>query len=530
MTITTEPIAPDDPSELFEQPLPQLELIATEDEDSEIKAKMLDPEFLIPVNRDFTDTDVEYTEEEVADITSSVPVIGWLQPGVAIPRGTIPETYLLPIGGRRRAAAQFLGRKLPCIIVESADTAQQILAILTENDSRTGLRPSQRASLYEQLTLLDWKPEMIARASGHKNVKKVTEALSLVQLPPAAKVAADSGQLDLTMAAELAEFADDPKTLAKIIDRGNGTWGFKHAISDARQRKEKDSTADMIFAELTMAGVKVTSKPKDFGYGSREASIDCLVDANGLKLDPLEVRTKPGFAAFIDKQAYGGPRATIYCLDPEKYGYGRAGYSTFVPDSERRRKEQEQAEQQAFLDALVAAEPVRVEFLKATYGNAKAAKANYVFALRSAVLDPGSIGIEPDDHELVDSIAGCQVSELAPTAGVDRLTRILVAMWVAADERNFTRIAHGQNYAIDRAAACEYLDRLVEAGYELSDAEAQIQTALQEQLQQARERAAAQSAIEEHEDQASDGQEDEDGEENADEDEDGEDEDEDEDD
>lgn len=483
MTITTEPVVPDDASELIEEPMPIMELITrgTGKRANRVEVEFLDPDDIIPpkINREGLEGEpAEFTDEELSDLLSSVPIVGFLQPAVVIPHPTLEGKYEGLVGMRRRAAASRMGRELPTIVVRSADQAQQILTILFENEHRLGLRPTQKAKLYQQLTLLPgWTEAKIAKAEGVKTAQ-VKATLALVELPPTARQAADTGQLDLGLAADLAEFSDDPKLLAKIIDKGNSTWGFQHAISDARQRKARNGAADRLFAELTMAGVKITTKPKDFGYASREVSIDRLTDAGGDKLDPMVVRTKPGFAAYIDKQAYGDPKAVIYCLDPEKYGYTRTGYTSYVSEADRRQREQQEADAEALRDALAAAESVRWTFLKAFYGNPKSAKAHQQPALRDAMARPGAIEYDGDYDELADAIAGGSIASQAPKAGPDRLVRMLVARWITAQEENLAQIIGGQRYNIDRDAARIYLDRLVAGGYELSEAESQVHAAL----------------------------------------------------
>jgi ParB/RepB/Spo0J family partition protein len=308
MTITTEPVEVDD-EEPLDYELPDLELLSADsgDPDAAVRFAFLDPACLVPndINRTFTDDDL-------ADLLASVPVVGFLQAAVVVPIDVASSRYRVLIGNRRRAAAERLNRSLPSLIVRSGDSVQEILAILSENDDRLALKPSQKAALYQQLTLLDWKPAQIAKARGVKTAE-VRAALALVDLPEPARQAADDGQLTLDMAADLADFADDPKALAKVIERGNsGPWGFRHAITEARQRRFRQNAADRLFAELTLAGVKIASKPRGFGYGSKEAAATALLDADGNRLDPDAVKTLPGFAAFIDKQAYGGPEATIF--------------------------------------------------------------------------------------------------------------------------------------------------------------------------------------------------------------------------
>lgn len=485
MTITTDPRGRsdvDDEVDAIDYELPELNLLAAEpdDPDAAVRFAFLDPAHLVPndINRTFTDDDL-------ADLLASVPVVGFLQAAVVVPIDDAPDRYRVLIGNRRRAVAERLNRQLPALIVRAGDSVQEILAILSENDDRLALKPTEKAALYHQLTLLDWRPAQIAKARGVRTAE-VRAALTLIELPVQARQAADDGQLPLDMAADLAEFGDDPKTMAKIIERGtDNIWGFKHAINDARDRRNRKAVADRLFAELTLAGVKVLPKPKGFGYGSKEAAANTLLDADGNRLDPAAVRTLPGFAAFVDKQAYGGPQTVVFCTDPERFGYTRSGHSGYVPEHERAEREAAAAAREAQRIALDTAAQVRQEFLKRSYGNPRAAKANHQQALRDGITNPRNLTYPPSSGSLANAVAGADIVEQAGTAGPDRLTRMLVARWVTAAEHNLSLIAAGRTWDVDHPGALAFLDRLVAAGYELSEAERRLHAEITDHLRDA---------------------------------------------
>lgn len=117
---------------------------------------------------------------------------------------------------------------------------------------------------------------------------------------------------------------------------------------------------------------------------------------------------------------------------------------------------------------------VRERFLTTTYGTARGAKRAQSEALRAAVTDPALITVPDSKSALLTRLAGCDPVTAAATAGVDRLTRILVARWLTAAEVNLDKLTNGYTWQSDPAAGLAYLQQLVQAGYELSDAEQRL--------------------------------------------------------
>jgi hypothetical protein len=80
------------------------------------------------------------------------------------------------------------------------------------------------------------------------------------------------------------------------------------------------------------------------------------------------------------------------------------------------------------------------------------------------------------DEALLRILAGSDQSE-AGTAGEARLYRLLVARWVVAQECNLLSASAG-GWCPSPVAALRWLDRLVVAGYQLSDAEIALRAEL----------------------------------------------------
>ena len=387
-----------------------------------------------------------------------------------------PERFRIIAGHRRHAAALRLEMQtVPCLVAADEGQASELVKILSENDLRTDLSSGQRAGLYDQLALLDWSPEEIA-AAVVAPVDRVRGALTVHRLTgPSREIAlqaADDGTLDLADAAALSEF-EDPKAVERIVSRGKG-WGFNHAVAEERAKVTKRTATERLRAELVLAGARVTSRPKDFGYGSRETEAATLRDSAGNPVDPKEVMTRAGFAVFVDSQAVT-PRTVVYCVDPEEWGYTRTRPTSYVPPRVAAQRERDKAARQAHTQALVVAAGVRRDFLTATWGTAKGAKTLHLQAMREAMTDPAAITVPDTDVSaaLLPRLAGCDLTAAA-TAGPDRLTRILVARWLTASEVNLDDHIAGRAWRASQPAALSFLDLLTASGYVLSAAEQRL--------------------------------------------------------
>ncbi|HSU36304.1 MAG TPA: ParB/RepB/Spo0J family partition protein [Propionibacteriaceae bacterium] len=447
----------------------------------------LDPRRIVPNPRN-----PRFDLPDLEDLTASIKAVGVLQPIVVFPNLTstqtttiestptttaVPDdqTYMILIGHRRHAVALQLGlAAIPCLIGESEADAEQLVKILAEAGKAVGLSVLEEANAFHQLELLDWTPEQIATATAHP-LPKVRNALSIHHLPAQARQVAarvaDTGELDLEQVAALEEFAGDPKVMDRITQRAtSGPWGFRHAIAEEQKKREHRQQLERLRAELTLAGVRIVPRPQQWGYGSREAEASTLLNTAGEPLDPELVKARPGFAAFIDTQNLAAePRAVIICVDPEAWGYTRSRRTSYVPDDQKAEADAEARRQAQHQAELATAAGVRRTFLERTYGTARAAKKVYLDALRDAVRDPATIRVSTPHEDLATTLAGADFSE-ASTAGIDRLTRMLVARWLTAAETTL-QDAVLQRWNRQPAAARDYLDRLTAAGYSLSEAE-----------------------------------------------------------
>ena len=407
---------------------------------------------------------------DLEDLKASMALIGILCPLVVVPTQVDgrDNAYKIMIGHRRKYAAIALKMfQVPCIIAADDGEALQIIAQLAENGHRVGLTVSEEAEAYYQLTLLDWTPEAIAKVRAIP-LPAVQQSLRLRQLPAAAAAAVDNGTMTLTESAALDQLADDPKALDRVLAAGAG---YKHVLATELAKRATAKAVAVAKAELVLAGVPITNKPKGFGSTSTEVAARMLVDADGNRLDPATVRTKPGFAAFVEKSPFGGAETVVYCKDPEAWGYHRytPSYGPTLSAEELARRAERERRRAEHLAALQVAAGVRRDFVREHYGSAKAARGLFPDALRQVVT--GAHDLEFDDVDGLYTALGGTSDDVLATAGIDRLTRALVARWICAHERNLGLAASDYPGDADAQAAAFWYERLTADGYTLADAE-----------------------------------------------------------
>ena len=236
-------------------------------------------------------------------LAQTVAYLGIIEPLVVLPADE-KGNHTIVAGHRRHAAATQVGLEtVPCVVVDDPGAADQLVTMLVENLHRDDLTVLEEASTYQQLALLDWEPERIARATG-RDLDRIQQSLTLHQLPEHVQQAAHAGQVDLVSAAALAEFAHEPKVIERIMKKAGGHWSVQHLIAEERHRQATKDTLDRLKAELVLAGVKVTPRPDFHSEGCTAVRLEHLVDAEGNAVDPEAVKSEPGFAAYINRD-YG---------------------------------------------------------------------------------------------------------------------------------------------------------------------------------------------------------------------------------
>lgn len=423
---------------------------------------------------------------DLTELTGSIASEGVMQAITVLPE---PDGVYRVVAGHRRTAAAAealaagtwpagMSRTVPCLVRPDlvGRPIDQVLMMLGENEHRRGLAPSEEAEGYAQLAAFDLPPEEIARRTS-RPLPHVKTSLRLHALPAAAKRHADAGRLTLEDVTALEEFADDPAVLERCLNAAGNSWGVKHEISEARRKRQVAAEYRKVHAGLLAADVKVVPKPKGWERNeSQAAELSGLRGQDGKPVDLDAVKTLNGFAAFIETNHYGA-HAVYVCLDPDGMGLKRTRHTNYRSAQERAAAAAEAKAKEGFLAALVDSNKVRREFLVEVWGSLAGAQSVFTEALRLAVTRPGHL--VRSDTDMVSAIAGADVEDGA-TATHDRLVRLLVARWVCAEEDNVMAVARSmRSFSAVPERLLRWFDRLVEAGYMLSAAEASLREQVQ---------------------------------------------------
>ncbi|OJF13753.1 ParB-like chromosome segregation protein Spo0J [Couchioplanes caeruleus] len=427
---------------------------------------------------------------DLSELQASIAAEGVLQALTVIPESG--DRFRVVAGHRRTAAASAaldagewnpaIAPTVPCLVRPdlAERPAEQIFAMLGENDHRTDLTVSERSKGYAQLAAFDIAPSEIARRASIK-VEHVKAAIRLDVMDDEVKAKADAGHLTFDDILALEEFEDDPEVQQRIVAAAGTSWGVRHEMATERRKRNDKVRVAELKAELETAGVREVAKPKGWPYESKAVGVARLADAGGKPLDVEAVKTAEGFAAFID--TVGSPEVVYVCLDPEGMGYKRPNSSSYrSPEERKRASEKREADEQRMV-ALNVAASVRRKFIRETWGSAKAAKELLEEATRAAATYPYDLAAR-NTQDFLAVMAGGSLDNLA-TARLERLQRMLVCRWIAGQEEHITDVGRmGYEFTKRPHQAIAWFDRLTAKGYGLSPAEAQLYEKLTDRVAQ----------------------------------------------
>jgi ParB/RepB/Spo0J family partition protein len=146
--------------------------------------------------------------------------------------------YTLVFGGHRRleAAKKAKLKTIPCLIDDTlGGEAEQLEMMLIENVHRSDLSPVEEGDGYQHLLEFpDYDVTRIARATG-RSARIITGRLQVAALPETTRDKVHNGQMTLTDAAKLAEFADEPAVVEHLAAHMGG-YNFNYQLTAAKQR------------------------------------------------------------------------------------------------------------------------------------------------------------------------------------------------------------------------------------------------------------------------------------------------------
>jgi ParB family chromosome partitioning protein len=276
-----------------------------------VRVEDLDPRSLL--------VDVNVRQDTRLDRTfvASVRDLGVLVPIVAVRTGD--GQVRVRFGHRRTLAAIEAARgSVPVVIVadEGSDTASAVDRIVgqyAENEHRTGLSTPEQVGVVAQLAAFGVSAAQIARRT--KITRPRVEAALAVAGSEVALDATARGDLDLTEAAVVAEFASDPDAVRALLDAAS-TGRFAHVAQRLRDDRTRAEQRSAFTADLVDRGVRVVED----GTELRK-----LTDPDGTTLTVNLHAGCPGHAARVGR-AWGridpttGKPVVVDPADPERDG------------------------------------------------------------------------------------------------------------------------------------------------------------------------------------------------------------------
>lgn len=185
----------------------------------------------------------EFSEEDLADLTSSLRENGILQPILVRPSTQGGRTkYELVAGERRWRASMRLGwKEIPATVREMDDRTLLVLA-LVENMQRAELSPLEEAAGFQQLGVeFSLSQQQIAELVG-RDRSTVANTLRLLQLPPSVRQLLSDGTLTAGHARALLGL-DNERRMAEIAqqaaEHGWSVRAVESEVQKARGRKDR---------------------------------------------------------------------------------------------------------------------------------------------------------------------------------------------------------------------------------------------------------------------------------------------------
>jgi len=148
-----------------------------------------------------------FPKEPLEELAQSIREQGLIEPLVVVPRG---ERFMLVAGERRWRACQMVYlemEKVPVRIIE-ADDRQVAEMALVENLQRQDLSPLEEARSFREMLDSGYTKETLAQKLGFKQVWRIDERLSLLNLASKFQEALAQGMISSSQACWMSKLAD----------------------------------------------------------------------------------------------------------------------------------------------------------------------------------------------------------------------------------------------------------------------------------------------------------------------------------
>jgi len=415
----------------------------------------------------------------------------------------LPDGRFMIIDGHRRKYAGLAAgaTHTDCVVradlatPDGAPSAEQIVAMMETAGNQEALSRAERARGYAQMVAFPgMTPAKVAKRFGIETCE-VKQAVAASKLDPAVQQVLYNRELTLDDALALAEFEDDPKLHAKVLDKlakGQGSY----VIAEEKHRRVLNAAKKTAKAELAEAGCPIVADPGwQFPRQSLAQPISNLRDKRGRAIGQAKHTRCGGHAAFLrttSSYSCSNPVEIVYvCTDPERHGHtlkdDHAGRKSALAQAEEAALTPEQiAEREAADDEARLAWAAAAESRREWLGRLVRAKSlNPVLARQalgaarpiwqSASLAAALLTGKPQDTDGEKGQRIChKLAEAAPVSGLHRHT---VAYFVADQEYGAQRldVADRSPWSGHRAVQVgAWLALLVELGHQPSDAEQQV--------------------------------------------------------
>lgn len=179
----------------------------------------------------------EFSEQDLADLVTSIRENGLLQPIVVRPAPSSPGRYELVAGERRWRATQRLGwSEIPATIREVDDRTLLVLA-LVENLQRAELSALEEAEGFRRLAdEFGLNQQEIADVVG-RDRSTIANSMRLLQLPPSVRQLLADGQLTAGHARALLGLQNDRKMADLARDAVQYGWSVREVEAHVQRIK-----------------------------------------------------------------------------------------------------------------------------------------------------------------------------------------------------------------------------------------------------------------------------------------------------
>jgi ParB family chromosome partitioning protein len=182
-----------------------------------------------------------FPRESLEELALSIKEQGLIEPLVVVPKG---EKFMLIAGERRWRACQMAGLTAAPVRVLSADDRQIAEMALVENLQRQDLTPLEEAKAFKEMLDSGYTKETLAQKLGFKQVWRVDERLSLLNLSPKFQDALIFGVISPSQAFEISRLEDHgeqevvfQKVKAGQLPTYNHLRRFVNAMVDAKKEQ-----------------------------------------------------------------------------------------------------------------------------------------------------------------------------------------------------------------------------------------------------------------------------------------------------